>query len=307
MSWNIGNLSGRISVVTGANGGLGLETAKALAGAKSHVVMAVRDLDKAETARREILRSHPETSLELVATDLGSQESTKAAASSIAHRHPKIDVLINNAGVMALPEGRTVDGFETQLGINHLGHWTFTATLMPSLVAADRARVVTVTSTARHQGRAVDPNDVNLEQGYSAWPAYGRSKLANFHFGMGLDAEFGRRGFSAQSLVAHPGLSNTDLQRHTVSQGGGGPAGPFFVWLAAKIGMSAARGALPQLRAATDPAARGGELYGPRFGLHGRPVKLAVIRTEFDRDIAILWRVSEEMTGVRMFGDDDVT
>ncbi len=310
MTWNITNipdLAGRVAVVTGANGGLGFETAKALAGANAHVVIAARNREKAERARAEILEVHSGASLELVELDLGSQESVKRAAAAIRGAHQVVDILVNNAGVMAMPEGRTVDGFETQFGINHLGHWTFTAELMPSILAADSARVVTVTSTAHHQGRPVDPADVNLENGYGAWPAYGRSKLANYHFAIGLQKEFEKRGLPAQSLIAHPGLSNTDLQTHTVTQGGGGPAAPFFEWLAAKTGMSAARGALPQLRAATDPRARGGEFYGPRFLNNGWPVRLPVVRPNRDRDIATLWKVSEDMTGVSLFSAENAS
>ncbi len=304
MPWNVSDipdLTGRVAVVTGANGGLGLETARALAGAGAHVVMAVRDLQKAENARQDIETTHPDSSLELVDIDLGSQESVKRAAQAIRSRHPKIDILVNNAGLMAMPEGRTADGFETQFGVNHLGHWTLTAELMPAILAAEAARVVTVTSTAHHFGRPVDPGNRNLESGYEPWVAYGRSKLANYHFALGLQTEFEGRGARAQSLVAHPGLSHTDLQVRTAAEGGAGSSGEFWKWMAAKTGMSAARGALPQLRAATDPKAKGGQFYGPRYFNAGRPVKLPVIRPKIDRDIAILWRVSEEMTGVALF------
>jgi NAD(P)-dependent dehydrogenase (short-subunit alcohol dehydrogenase family) len=304
MTWNVNNipdLSAKVAVVTGANGGLGLETAKALAGANAHVVMAVRNMDKAESARAEILAEHPNAKLELVELDLGSQASAKAAAQRIREAHPKIDILVNNAGVMAMPKGATTDGFETQFGINHLGHWTFTSGLMPSLLAADAARVVTVTSTAHHLGRSVDPDDINYDKRYEAWLAYGRSKLANFHFGLGLQQEFSKRGARAQSLIAHPGLSNTDLQTETVTHGGGGPLAPFFQSVAKYTGMTAAQGALPQLRAATDPKAKGGEFYGPRFINNGWPVKLPIFRPHRDRDIATLWGVSEKATGVKLF------
>ncbi len=309
MSWNVENipdLSGRVAVVTGANGGLGLETARALAGAGAHVVMAVRNREKAELARQDIIAGHPSASLELVELDLGSQESVKRAARAINSTHPKLDILVNNAGVMAMPEGRTEDGFETQFGINHLGHWTLTAVLMSAMLAADAGRIVTVTSTAHHFGRPVDPADPNLEQGYEPWAAYSRSKLANYHFAIGLQDEFVKRGLRAQSLLAHPGLSHTDLQVRTVAEGGAGASGPFWAWMAAKTGMSPARGALPQLRAATDPAARGGEFYGPRFFNAGRPVRLPVLRRDRERDIATLWRVSAALTGVALFSEESV-
>ena len=203
MSWtaaDIPDLTGKTAVVTGANSGLGLESAKALAGAGAHVIMATRNQEKAQAAFDEIKAVDPDASLEIIELDLASQASTKAAAASIVEQHPTVDILINNAGLMAMPERRTEDGFEMQLGVNHLGHWTFTAGLLPSLLAADSARVVTVTSTAHHTGRAVDPDNVNMDGNYSAWGAYGRAKLANYHFALGLQHEFERRGLAAQSL-----------------------------------------------------------------------------------------------------------
>ena len=247
--------------------------------------------------------AHPGASLELVDLDLGSQASVKAAAATIVDRHPTLDILINNAGLMAMPERRTEDGVELQFGVNHLGHWTFTAGLLPSLVAAEGARVVTVTSTARLAGRTVDPEDVNLEDGYDPWSAYGRSKLANYHFALGLQDVFDRAGVSTQSLVAHPGLSHTDLQKRTNREGGVGGSGPFWERLAASLGMDADRGALPQLRAATDPRAKGGELYTPRFVNAGVPVRRPIVRPGRAAAIRALWEVSERETGVVIDAD----
>ena len=303
MAWNtsnIPNLSGRVAVVTGANSGLGLESAKALAGAGAHVVMAVRNQEKAAAARDEILAQHPDASLEIVELDLGSFDSTKGAAAKISASNPRIDILINNAGLMAMPERRTADGYEMQVGVNHLGHWIFTAGLLEAVLAADSARVVTVTSTAHHVGRAIDPDNVNMEGDYSAWGAYGRTKLANFHFAIGLQREFEKRGLKAESLSAHPGLSHTNLQVHTVEQGGGGRSASFWRWMAARLGMSAANGALSQLRAATDPGAKGGEFYGPRWGSNGAPVRKPILRPGVDSGIEKLWLVSERETGVKL-------
>lgn len=297
---SIPNLTGRVAVVTGANGGLGLATAKALAGAGAHVVMAARNQTKAAEARDEILAEDPDAALEVVELDLGSQASTIAAAEQISAAHPKVDILINNAGVMAMPEGRTADGFETQFGINHLGHWTFTAKLLPALLAAESARVVSVTSVARHQGSPVDPADPHLENGYDAWAAYGRSKLANFHFAIGLQRAFAEAGVAAQSLAAHPGLTNSDLQSHTVSQGGGGFNARFFAKLTPIVGMSTAAGARPQLRAATDPAAKGGEYYGPRWGTNGAAVQRGYSTKGVDEAIAKLWAMSADLTGLEL-------
>ncbi len=303
MAWStadIPNLNGKVAVVTGANGGLGLESAKALAGAGAHVVMAARNQEKAGKARDEILTIHPDASLEIVELDLGSFEGVRAAAEKIAANHPEIDILINNAGLMAMPESRTADGYEMQFGVNHLGHWLFTAGLLRPILAADAARVVTVTSTAHLTGRVVDPDNVNMERNYSAWGAYGRAKLANFHFAIGLQREFEEREAKAQSLVAHPGLSHTNLQVNTVEQGGGGRSAPFWAWMAKYTGMPADRGALPQLRAATDPNAKGGEFYGPRWGNNGAPVRKPILRRDLDEGIERLWLVSERETGVTL-------
>jgi NAD(P)-dependent dehydrogenase (short-subunit alcohol dehydrogenase family) len=295
---SIPDQSGRTVVVTGANGGLGLESAAALAAKDAHVVMAVRDRAKADDAVARIRRETPDASLELVDLDLASLASVRAAAEAILARHPVVDVLLNNAGVMAMPERTTADGFELQLGVDHLGHWALTALLMPAVLAAPAARVVTVTSTAHLYAGALDPDNPHLHGRYTPWRAYGQAKLANYHFGLGLDRELRAAGRPARSLVAHPGLAHTDLQRRTVREGGTGRSGAFWVSLAARTGMTPAQGALPQLRAATDPAANGGELYGPRYGNFGPPVRRPVLRPGSDAAIATLWAVSERETGI---------
>src|SRR5690349_917303 len=225
MSWTVADIpdqAGRTAVVTGGNGGLGLETARALAGAGAHVVIAARNQEKAAGAVEEVRGENPGASLEVVGLDLSSQASVREAAARIAGAHRRIDILVNNAGVMGIPERRTVDGFEMQFGVDHLGHWTLTALLLPALLRADAARVVTVTSTAHHMGRAVDPANPHLRGRYRPWRAYGQAKLANFHFGLGLARELEKAGVRAASLIAHPGLSNTDLQAVSVQQTGGG-------------------------------------------------------------------------------------
>ncbi len=303
MSWTIADipdLGGRIAVVTGANGGLGLETARALVGAGAHVVMAVRNQEKAAAAEVDIRASHPRASLELVALDLGSLTSIRAAAEPVLGRHDRIDILVNNAGVMAIPERRTADGFEMQFGVNHLGHFALTALLLPALLRAASARVVTVTSTAHHIGRAVDPANPHLEGCYGPWRAYGQSKLANFHFGIGLQRRFEAAGVRAASLIAHPGFSNTELQATSVAESGGASQ-RFFHALVGPAGMSAAQGALPQLRAATDPRAKGGEFYAPRFMNFGAPVCRPILRRiSLSNAIETLWQVSERETGIRL-------
>jgi NAD(P)-dependent dehydrogenase (short-subunit alcohol dehydrogenase family) len=188
-----------------------------------------------------------------------------------------------------------------QFGVDHLGHFALTARLLPALLKAPAARVVTVTSTAHHMGRAVDPDNPNLDGRYGPWRAYGQAKLANFHFGLGLDRLFRDAGVAAASLVAHPGLSNTELQAVSVEETGGGLSQRFFLMLARTVGMSPGEGALSQLRAATDPGAKGGEFYGPLFVNSGPPVRKPVLRRlGMGRAIEKLWRVSERETGLEL-------
>ncbi len=306
MAWtqaDIPDLQGRIAVVTGANGGLGLETAEALAGHGAHVVMAARNQSKAADAEARISARFPDASLELVPLDLADQASVQAAAATIAAAHPVIDLLVNNAGLMAMPERATADGYEMQFGVNHLGHWTFTAALLPTLLRADAdgrdVRIVTVTSVARFLGHTVDPDNPHLRGRYNAWGSYGQAKLANYHFGLGLQRRFDAAGVGVKSLLAHPGLSHTDLQSHTAEEGGGGLLGAISDKLAAVAGMRPAQGARMQLRAATDPRASGGELYGPAFVSNGPAVKRPVLRLYgMDEAIETLWTVSERETGV---------
>src|SRR5918994_6277356 len=275
---DIPDLSGRTAVVTGANGGLGLQTALALAGGGAHVVLAARDAAKTAAAEERIRLGHPSASLEVVPLDLGELSSVAAAARSVLDRHERVDLLVNNAGVMGLPQRTSADGFEMQFGVNHLGHWALTAHLLPALLRAPAARVVTVTSTARHRARRLDPDDPHMRRNYGAWASYARSKMANLHFGLGLQQQFERAGVGASSLVAHPGLSNTDLQARSVREGGAGWLGAFFEAMTARSGMTPFEGARPQLRAAPDPRAKGGELYAPRLGSHGPAVHRPIPR-----------------------------
>jgi len=303
LSWtesDIPEQTGRTALVTGANGGLGLETARALAAKGAHVIMAARNEAKASNAEREILGAYPDAALDVRQLDLASLESVFDLAAGVRHDYPRLDLLINNAGVMAIPQQRTADGFEMQFGVNHLGHYALTALLLPLLVHTPGSRVVAVTSTARHFGKPVDPQDPHLGANYAKWPAYGQSKLANLHFALGLNSRFEAAGAATASLVAHPGLSHTDLQANSVRQTGGASQ-RFWQWLAARTGMTPARGALAQLRAATDPEASGGELYAPRFVNNGAAVRRPLFgRSKDSRSIEILFEVSERETGVSL-------
>ena len=304
MAWTAADIPdqhGRTAVVTGANGGLGLVTARELARKGAHVVMAVRNQAKAADAVEHIRASVPDASVELVALDLSSQASVQEAAARILAAHDRLDLLVNNAGVMAIAQARTVDGFEMQFGVDHLGHWTLTALLLPALLRTPGSRIVTVTSTAHHIGRPVDVTNPHLEGRYGPWRAYGQAKLANFHFGLGLQHRLQAAGAATTSLIAHPGLSDTDLQAVSVRQSGGGATQRLSHFMSRHTGMSPDDGALPQLRAATDPAARGGEFYGPLFVNNGAPVRKPILRrVGMDRAIARLWQVSERETGVAL-------
>ncbi|MCL1599359.1 MAG: oxidoreductase [Actinomycetia bacterium] len=302
MAWTtsqIPDLTGKVVVITGANSGLGYESTKALSRTGAHVVMATRNVERGFAARDRIMNDDPTASLEVVELDLASIASLKRGAASILEAHPKIDILINNAGLMALPQQRTEDGFEMQFGVNHLGHWVLTAKLLPGLLSAESARVVSVTSIARLIGKPVDPKNPHLEGRYDPWRAYGQSKLANYHFALGLQRAFDKHGVPATSNSAHPGLSRTNLQTRTVEEGGAGRSGPVSEWLAVKMGSDPAEGALPQLRAATDPSVLGGELFAPRYVSRGAPVRRPLVRNRsLDAAIDRLWDVSVTETSV---------
>ena len=302
MAWttaDIPDLSGRIVVVTGANGGLGFESAKALAAAGAHVVMSARNLARVEEARQSILGEHPGASLELQELDLASLDSVGRAAAAILERHESIDILVNNAGVMGIPERRTADGFEMQFGTNHLGHFALTAQLWPALVAGGGARLVAITSFGRHNRGRFDPADPPLRGEYEPWRAYGQSKMANLRFALEVDRRARRARLPIQSLIVHPGLTHTDLQANSARESGGGRSQRFWARWVQRIGMQAPRGALSQIRAVTDPRAKGGQFYSPRFVSAGATVRRPLMPwTRRSRQLRVLWEVSERMTGV---------
>lgn len=285
--------------MTGANGGLGLQAALELARRGAYVVMAARNLDKAAEARRLIEAAVPGAALEIVELDLAALDSVRGCAEGILASHERVDLLVNNAGVMGIPEQETADGFEMQLGVNHLGHFVLTCRLLPALLRGAGARVVSVTSFARLTGRPVDPADPHLRGSYDPWRAYGQSKLANVLFAQELQRRLEAAGAPVASLAAHPGLSRTDLQARSVRETGGGASQRFFHALAGVAGMHPDKAVRSILRAATDPGARGGELYGPRWGSTGSAVRRRLLRPP-DRDAArILWEVSERETSER--------
>ena len=292
------SLKGKTALVTGGNIGLGFETVKALASRGAHVLLAARNEEKGKAAVTEIQKLVPNAHVELLSLDLASQRSIRTAATEVGNKFSQLDFLINNAGIMAMPEMKTEDGFESQFGVNHLGHWSLTGLLIDNLLAAEQARVVTVTSTAHHLVWNINFDDPHLRKNYSPWKAYSQSKLANYFFALGLHNEFKNSGKKAMSLLAHPGLSHTNLQVETFDRGAAGWAGTVSKYLAARVGMEPSEGARPQIRAALDPKAKSGQFYGPRYGNNGAPVKHPILRTRNKANIRKLWELSERETGI---------
>jgi NAD(P)-dependent dehydrogenase (short-subunit alcohol dehydrogenase family) len=288
---DIPDQAGRTAIVTGANSGIGFETARMLALKGANVVLACRSAERAKAAVEKILAEKPAGRVSASALDLSDLESVAAFAASFGEKNARLDLLINNAGVMVPPLGRTKQGFELQFGTNHLGHFALTARLLPLLERTPGARVVVVSSGAQNFGRIV-LDDLNWERrSYSAWPAYGQSKLANMLFALELQRRLIANGSKVLVTAAHPGWTATDLQRQSrVIQ--------FFNPVFA---MKAPDGALPTLRAATDPAAGGGSYWGPGrfFELSGPPVPARIPAHARDEAVAAkLFDVSETLTGV---------
>jgi NAD(P)-dependent dehydrogenase (short-subunit alcohol dehydrogenase family) len=292
------DLAGRVVVVTGANSGIGYETSAALAGAGATVVMACRNQQKAEDARRRLEASEPAGGFELLRLDLADQGQIAAAAAEAEQRFGRIDVLINNAGVMSLPLSHTVDGFETVFGTNHLGHFAFTCRLLPTLLATPDSRVVTVSSLSHRLGR-VDWDDLRATRGrYRKSRAYAQSKLANLLFAFELQRRLDAAGASTSSLAAHPGFAATEIIGHSLDRF---PRAKAAILSAGNRVISAANGARPSLRAATSADAEGGEFYGPsgRWGVLGSPKVVTPSSRALDAaDQVRLWDLSAELTGV---------
>ncbi|MCX4905415.1 SDR family NAD(P)-dependent oxidoreductase [Streptomyces sp. NBC_00878] len=280
-----------MAVVTGANTGLGFETARMLAERGASVVLAVRDVEKGKRAA-DSMRGD----VRVQALDLTSLESVRAAAADLRARYQRIDLLINNAGVMYTPKQTTRDGFETQFGTNHLGHFALTGLLLDLLLPVAGSRVVTVSSVGHRVRAEIHFDDLHWERSYGRVAAYGQSKLANLMFTYELQRRLAAHGTTA-AVTAHPGLSNTELVRNS----------PVLIrmpltWLAPMFTQKASMGALPTLRAAADPAVLGGQYYGPKGMGEVRGHPQLVTSSPDSYDVAVqqrLWAVSEDLTGVK--------
>lgn len=299
-SAEIPSLAGKIALVTGANGGLGFESARALAKRGAHVIMACRDPGRAERAAAAIRAESPAASLELVGLDLMSLRSVKEAADTVLARTARLDVLLNNAGIMAMPYSRTEDGFESQLGTNHLAHFALTGRLLPLLSATPGARVVSVSSIMHWMGK-MRFQDLTWERGYAKWPAYCMSKLANLLFTRELGRRCAQRGLKVTAVAAHPGYSSTHLETRQAEVTGERLKLALIRFYNPLVAQHASVGALPQLFAATAPGVQNGDYYGPRwFELWGAPKPARSSQRARDvQDMQTLWQRSEELTGVR--------
>ncbi|MGV0578620.1 SDR family NAD(P)-dependent oxidoreductase [Mycolicibacterium elephantis] len=286
--------SGRVAIVTGANSGLGYDTAAVLADKGAHVVLAVRNLDKGRQAVDQIKSGSPNADVTLQELDLSSLNSVRKAAAELRAAHPRIDLLINNAGVMYVPRRETTeDGFEMQFGTNHLGHFALTGLLLENMLQVGGSRVVTVSSVGHRILARIHFEDPHLERKYNRVEAYGQSKLANLMFTYELARRLKAKEAPTIAVAAHPGLSDTELMRHLPD------FIPDFVWKI--VAQPADKGALPTLRAATDPGVQGGQYYGPD-GIgesRGHPKLVASSAQSHNEDIQRrLWSMSEELTGV---------
>ena len=294
---DIPDQTGRVAIVTGANSGLGLEVARALAGSGATVLLACRSVANAERAQEAIRQAHPRANLHVGPLDVSSLASVRAFAAETLQRFPAIDVLVNNAGIMATPRQLSVDGHEMQFATNHLGHFALAGLLLPAMGTRVGSRVVAVASIAARTGR-IDFDDPMGERRYDEWKAYNQSKLANLVFALEYERRLRSAGLATHALAAHPGASTTNL----FSTPGGFIAKRILSPLArAFFFQSAADGALPLLYAATAGEAQPGGYYGPANAneMKGPVAPAKVPPQAFDEDVARrLWQLSERLTGV---------
>jgi NAD(P)-dependent dehydrogenase (short-subunit alcohol dehydrogenase family) len=302
--WNVADIpdqSGRTVLVTGANSGLGLRTAEALAAKGANVLLGCRDPARGEAARSAVAALASGPAPELVPLDLADLASVRDAAATVAGAVDRLDVLVNNAGVMAVPLRRTVDGFELQFATNHLGHFALTGQLLPVLLRTTAPRIVTVSSNGHRMGRN-DWSDPNWERRrYLKWLAYGQSKLANLLFTRELARRAHEAGSSLVAVAAHPGNSATNLLPASTDASGRRLVGQMMNWSNRLVAQSDAAGALPQLYAATMPDVIPGEYFGPDrlFQLRGHPTRVGSSTAARDDRAALrLWELSEDLTGV---------
>jgi len=296
---DVPDLTGKVIIVTGANSGIGYEAAREFARKGAQTILACRNMDKAQVALATIQIGMPEAQVEIMQLDLASQASVHRFADEFKAKYDRLDVLLNNAGIMAVPYVTTEDGFESQFGTNHLGHFALTGLLINLLLTTPGSRVVNVSSGGHRYG-TMDFDDLMYEdgQGYSSIRAYGRSKLANILFTNELQRRYEAIDADAIAVTAHPGLSSTNLANHLNDNWYLKP----FMKLEPLTSQSAAMGALPMIRAAVDPDVQGGEYFGPGGFMEQRGYPVLVPSSDASHNIASaqkLWQVSEDLTDVR--------
>ena len=297
---NMPQLTGQRVLITGANSGIGYEAARAMAQRDAHVILACRTESKALEAMARIRNLYPKAQLQFMPLDLGNLQSVRELAEMFFEQYDTLDILVNNAGVMWLPESRTADGFETQLGTNHLGHFALTGLLLPALLKTPGARVVTVSSLAHKEGHLYF-DDLWLEKDYNKYRSYAQSKLANLVFARELQRRLTAVGSSVLSMAVHPGISATHLAAPGLEQQGRPTLAKLANVLLPVIAQSPRKGVLPTLYAATSHEAEGGEYYGPGgfYEFYGYPVKATSTGRSRKADWAEqLWAVSEKLTGI---------
>ncbi|MEI7847863.1 MAG: oxidoreductase [Chloroflexota bacterium] len=296
---DIPDQQGRLVVVTGGNSGIGYEAALALAGKNAQVILAVRSTEKGEAAAEHIRQKHPRAQVSVMALDLSDLKSVRAFAQNFLKLYERLDVLINNAGVMALPQRKTADGFEMQFGTNHLGHFALTGLLISVLKKTPNARVVTVSSGAHTFGE-IHFDDLQWEKKYQAWGAYGQSKLANLLFAYELQRRLEASGSKVLSVGCHPGYASTNLQAAGPQMEGSAFKGWMMKMANNLFAQGQDMGALPTLYAATAVEVNGCDYIGPAGGgMKGYPGKVMSNSKSYDEGLARrLWTVSEELTGV---------
>ena len=297
---DIPDLTGKVIIVTGANSGIGYEAAKEFARKDAQTILACRSVDKAQRALNQIQAEIPSAAVDVIKLDLASQKSIRKFADIFKSKYDRLNILVNNAGVMMVSYGKTEDGFERQFGTNHLGHFALTGLLIDLLKNTPSSRVVNVSSNGHHQGY-MDFNNLMYEngKGYSRMGAYGRTKLANLLFTYELQRRFGSAGINTIATAAHPGLTNTALADHFF---GVRFLRPILRPLLGRFLQNASMGALPTLRAAVDPTAKGGQYYGPGGPgeTRGYPILVRSNRASHNEaDARQLWQVSEELTGIK--------
>ncbi|RWZ54448.1 SDR family NAD(P)-dependent oxidoreductase [Halobacillus fulvus] len=296
---DIPSLVNKVMIVTGGNSGLGFESVKVFAKKGAEVILASRSLERGQQALEAIKQEVPEVSIKVMHLDLGDLDSVRAFAEDFNKQYDRLDVLLNNAGVMTTPYGKTKDEFELQLGTNHLGHFALTALLFDKLKATDNARIIQISSNAHKSGK-IDFDNLMFEggSGYTPMKSYSQSKLANLLFAFELQRRIEKAGLSMKSLAAHPGGAQTNLARHVEDK---------FLFkmlggLLKRLTQSAYDGALPGIRAATDPTLEGGRYLGPsgRMEMKGDPVLVHPKTEAYDVMVADrLWRESERLTGIK--------